>query len=230
MKQRKPTPQRGPSGPNERLHERRRRELIEATMDAVARHGLAGTTVARVAECAGLSVGIINFYFESKSALLLATLQHLVDSFERAWRTAISRAGDDPARQLEALIEVAFDPARCNVRTVSVWNAFWGEASARREYLRVCGDRDVAFRLESQRLIGELAQREPYSHVDPEAATLAFVHLIEWLPEWMLGDERTAFDLDWARSSCRRFLASLFPGEFPGSAGESSAADVPSES
>jgi len=229
MKQRKSSPQRGPSGPNERLHERRRRELIEATMDAVARHGLAGTTVARVAECAGLSVGIINFYFESKSALLLATLQHLVESFERAWRSAISRAGPDPARQLEAFIDVAFDPARCNVRTVSVWNAFWGEASARREYLRVCGDRDAAFRLEARRLITELAQREAHGHVDPEAATLAFVHLIEWLPESMLGDERTAFDLDWARSTCRRFLASLFPGEFPGSAKPLRAEQAPAE-
>jgi len=183
-------------------------------MDSIARYGLGGTTVARVAESAGLSVGIINFYFESKSALLLATLQHLVDSYERAWRGAISRAGDDPARQLEALVDVAFDASLCNVRTVSVWNAFWGETRAREEYLRVCGDRDAAFRAESQRLIAELAAREAHAHVDPEAAMLAFVHLIEWLPDWMLGGDSAAFDLDWARSVCRRFLASLFPGEF----------------
>jgi TetR/AcrR family transcriptional repressor of bet genes len=183
-------------------------------MDAVAAHGLSGTTVARVAGCAGLSVGIIGFYFESKAALLLATLQHLVESYERAWRDAIARAGEDPARQLEALIDAAFDASLCNIRTLGVWNAFWGEANARSEYLRVCGQRDADFRQESHRLISEVAKRGDFAHVDPDAATLAFVHLIEWLPEWMLGAEKDAFDLEWARRTCRRFLASLFPGEF----------------
>ncbi|HEY5656287.1 MAG TPA: TetR/AcrR family transcriptional regulator [Myxococcota bacterium] len=213
MKRRKTTPQRRPGGPNESLHERRRRELIAATMDAIAAHGLGGTTVARVAECAGLSVGIISFYFANKAALLLATLQHLVESYERAWRDAIARAGDDPARQLEALIDATFEASLCNVRTISVWNAFWGEASARSEYLRVCGQRDAEFRQEAHRLISEIAKRGDFSHVDPDATTLAFVHLIEWLPEWMLGDEKQAFDLDWARLTCRRFLSSVFPGQ-----------------
>ena len=214
MKQRKAISRWGPSGPNEGLHERRRRELIAATMETIAAHGLSGTTVARVADCAGLSVGIIGFYFEGKDALLLATLQHLVESYERAWREAIASAEEDPARQLEALIDASFDASLCDVRTVSAWNAFWGEANARSEYLRVCGQRDADFRQESHRLISEVAKRGDFGHVDPDAVTLAFVHLIEWLPEWMLGADEGAFDLEWARLTCRKFLASLFPGEF----------------
>ena len=33
-------------------------------------------------------------------------------------------------------------------------------------------------------------------------------------PEWMLGADEGTFDLEWARLTCRKFLASLFPGEF----------------
>ena len=56
---------------------RRRGQLIQATIESIARHGLSGTTMARVAQAAGLSTGIVNFYFQTKDALLLATLEHV---------------------------------------------------------------------------------------------------------------------------------------------------------
>ncbi|MFB3117890.1 MAG: TetR family transcriptional regulator, partial [Myxococcota bacterium] len=45
---------------------RRRRELIEATIESIARNGLSGTTIAKVAEIANLSAGIVSFYFRTK--------------------------------------------------------------------------------------------------------------------------------------------------------------------
>ena len=53
----------------------RRQQLIDAAMSSIAENGLARTTVARVAEGAGLSQGIMNFYFEGKQALLLAVFR-----------------------------------------------------------------------------------------------------------------------------------------------------------
>ena len=44
----------------------RRQELIDAAITSIAEHGLARTTVARVAEAAGLSQGILSFYFDGK--------------------------------------------------------------------------------------------------------------------------------------------------------------------
>ena len=69
---------------------RRRRELIQATIDSISKHGLSQTTVAKVAEIAGLSAGIVNFYFRTKDALLLATLEHIDLEFERrAWHALV---------------------------------------------------------------------------------------------------------------------------------------------
>lgn len=203
---------RGPIGPNERLHERRRRELIDATIESISVHGLTGTTVARVAERARLSVGIISFYFDNKDALLLASLHHLVENYDRAWRQAVDRAGPKPEQKLEALIDAVFDSELCNVRTVSVWTAFWGEATARREYSRVCGDRDRAFHEESKRLVAEIAARPEFAHVDADAAALGFIHMVESLPEWLLDEDADEFSLASARCSCRGLLSSLFPG------------------
>ena len=43
----------------------RRQQLIEATIDSIAKYGISGTTMTTVTGLAGLSVGIVNFHFFS---------------------------------------------------------------------------------------------------------------------------------------------------------------------
>jgi len=192
---------------------RRRRELIEATIASISQNGLSGTTIAKVAEIANLSAGIVSFYFRTKEALLLATLEHLDLEFENRRLEVLDRAGDDPVRQLEAIIDVNLDPTLCDAGRVAVWAAFWGESQARESYQRVCGARDVS---EEQRLVAlfeQIAARGESDHVDPCALGLAFYHLLSSLPEAVL-DEGRAFDYEQAKQTCRNFLASVFPSEF----------------
>ena len=96
--------------------ETRRQQLIEATIDSLAKRGYAETTMADVADGAGLSRGIVNFHFESKEKLLVATLQYMADEYSVHWRSALQKAGDDPARQLGALVAADFDRSICNRR------------------------------------------------------------------------------------------------------------------
>jgi len=58
---------------------RRREQLIKATINCVAKHGLSATTMAEVTKEAGLSLGIINLHFQSKDKLLLETLKFLIN-------------------------------------------------------------------------------------------------------------------------------------------------------
>src|SRR5512144_3072817 len=74
--------------------ETRRQQLIEATIDSLAKRGYSETTMADVADGAGLSRGIVNFHFESKEKLLVATLQYMADEYSQHWRAALQNAGD----------------------------------------------------------------------------------------------------------------------------------------
>jgi phenylpropionate dioxygenase-like ring-hydroxylating dioxygenase large terminal subunit/AcrR family transcriptional regulator len=192
---------------------RRRRELIEATITSIARHGLSRTTVAKVAKIAGLSTGIVNFYFHSKQALLLATLEHVDREFELRQREALERAGEDPVQLLEAMIEVDFDPEVCDSRRIAVWTAFWGEASGRADYMRVCGARAAAMEQRIVKLFEKIASGGNYPHLDHAALGRAFFHLLSSLPENMLQDD-APFDFEGAKATLRGFLASVFPAEF----------------
>jgi len=123
----------------------RKRQLIDATMDCIDKLGLSQTTLARIAERAGLSQGNVVFHFQSKEALLDQTLRDLDDEYFSNWQSALDAAEANPLSQLCALIKASFAPQICNRKKISVWFAFWGESRSRPKYMRVCGANDKAF-------------------------------------------------------------------------------------
>lgn len=120
----------------------RRQQLIEATIDSLHKRGFSQTTMADVADGAGLSRGIVNFHFESKEKLLLETLRFLSDEYAAHWRGAVNAAGPEPVAQLWALVKADFEPEICSRRKLAAWAAFWGEAKSRQTYRELCGRRD----------------------------------------------------------------------------------------
>ncbi|WP_425299198.1 transcriptional regulator BetI [Pseudaminobacter soli (ex Zhang et al. 2022)] len=192
--------------------ETRRQQLIDATIDSLAKRGYAETTMADVAEGAGLSRGIVNFHFESKEKLLVATLQYMADEYAAHWRAALVKAGEDPARQLGALVAADFDRSICNKRKLAAWCAFWGEAKSRPTYQVLCGARDAAY----QNVIVDLCRRlkeEGGYDFEPFSTALGVSAMLEglWLRLMMGPDEVTR---EAAHASARDVLASIFPRHF----------------
>ncbi len=191
----------------------RRQQLIDAAMSSIAEHGLANTTVSRVAEAAGLSKGIVNFYFENKRALLMATLEYVESEFQRVRRDTKWSAAKTPEAQLDAIIEATFDSAVCNPLYLDVWDIFWGEARARADFNRVCSAYEISQLKETIRLFRKIAEPEQ----ETDALGTAFFHLLEARPETLGRSKR--FDLEGIKHTCRAFLVTVFPTRFPRSAG-----------
>jgi TetR/AcrR family transcriptional repressor of bet genes len=186
----------------------RRQQLIEAAMRSIAKYGLARTTVARVAEEAGLSQGIMNFYFESKQALLLETLEYVESEFQRVRRDKKRSGAKTPEAQLDAIIEATFDPAVCNPLYLDVWDAFWGEARTRADFKRVCSAYETSQLKETIQLFRKLAKPGQ----DATALGTAFFCLLESRPKHIGRSKR--FDLEGIKHTCRAFLATVFPAHF----------------
>lgn len=73
----------------------RREQILTAAFDVAATEGLEGMTIMQVARVAGLSPGLVMFHFKSKRALVLAVLDHLIDT------TTILRVPPEVAAILE---------------------------------------------------------------------------------------------------------------------------------
>ena len=199
---------------------RRRQELIDATITSIAVNGLPATTLSKVTKIAGLSPGLVSFYFASKDDLLLESLRYLAEEYYGAWAEAVRVAGDAPAAKLAAIAEACFAPDLCHPYKVAVWYAFWGEVGARRDYRAICDARDTAFFDAVLECCTAIIADGGYRRLDPRAMTYAFAGLIDGLWQDILFDPET-FDADAARQTARAFLAGAFPQHFdrPGGQG-----------
>jgi TetR/AcrR family transcriptional repressor of bet genes len=190
----------------------RRQQLIEATIECLAEKGYAETTLADVSDRAGLSRGIVNFHFESKENLLIATLQALADEYAQNWRDAVSRAGDRPVDQLLALVQADFARGVTSRRKLAAWCAFWGEAKSRPVYNALCGARDAAYQDLIRNLCRRIAKEGHYSG-DPDVTALTIDALLEglWLRLTLAPND---LSIDRARLAALSHLHDVFPRHF----------------
>ncbi|MET9507882.1 TetR/AcrR family transcriptional regulator [Streptomyces flavidovirens] len=87
-------------------HEERRNQIAEALVRVAGRRGLHAVGMRDVAAEAGVSLRLVQYYFETKEKLLLYGLQHLVGGFGERVAGRLRAAGDSPGPRatIEALL------------------------------------------------------------------------------------------------------------------------------
>ncbi|GAA2895362.1 TetR/AcrR family transcriptional regulator [Pseudonocardia halophobica] len=80
--------------------------ILEASIATMAEHGYHGTSVRDIALRAGLSPAALYHHFPSKQAVLAMIMERGIEALLTRTREALERAGDEPADQLRALVEV----------------------------------------------------------------------------------------------------------------------------
>jgi DNA-binding transcriptional regulator YbjK len=82
-----------------RDQDRRRRELVAATLRVVARRGLSGVRLRDVADEAGITSGAVLYYYENLDELFFAAYERAIERFCRD-REQVVAAMEDPAAAL----------------------------------------------------------------------------------------------------------------------------------
>jgi AcrR family transcriptional regulator len=188
--------------------ETRQQQLIEATIDSLAKRGYSETTMADVADGAGLSRGIVNFHFESKEKLLISTLQFMSDEYANHWNAALEKAGPGAADKIWSLVNADFDRKICTKRKLAAWCAFWGEAKSRPTYQALCGASDQNYQQTFVELCTELKADGGYAY-DAEPMALGVCSMMEGL--WfrlMMNDGLTR---ERALGAAIEYVAAVFP-------------------
>ncbi len=90
-------------------HAERRTEIAQGLVRAAGRQGLHAVGMRDVAAEAGVSLRLVQYYFESKEKLLLFGLRHLADRFGERVTAQVRAAGDTPGPRavIEALLTAA---------------------------------------------------------------------------------------------------------------------------
>ncbi|MFF3217069.1 TetR/AcrR family transcriptional regulator [Streptomyces sp. NPDC002886] len=87
-------------------HEERRTEIAEALIRVAGRRGLHAVGMRDVAAEAGVSLRLVQYYFQTKEKLLFYGLQHLTDRFTARVGARLAAAGPAPGPRatIEALL------------------------------------------------------------------------------------------------------------------------------
>ncbi len=201
--------------PNSRAvaKERRREQLIKATITCVAKRGFSATTLAEVTKEAGLSQGIINLHFQSKNKLLLETLKYLINEYQNIWEKTLEKAGPSPAAKLTALIELDFSKAIADRKKLAVWFAFWGETKSHSTYLKTCAEYDQLYTETEAELFADLIREGNYKNLDPQILATTLDALTDglWLDILLLPNE---VDRNQAKATVMNYLHCIFPKHF----------------
>ena len=193
--------------------ERRRKQLIAATMKCIARKGMSSTSIGDVANEAGLSQGIVNLHFKSKNNLLKETLRHLADDYKMRFAKALESAGPDAASKLLAVMQIDLRPSIINRQKIAVWFAFWGEVKSRPTYRRICDEQDKYYDDVVATLCAEIIDDGNYKDVNARSVAVALTSMTNGMWLSYLINPRT-FDRDEAMTAITDLLRRYFPKHF----------------
>jgi AcrR family transcriptional regulator len=102
----------------------REEELVDATLTCIATHGLRKTTVRKIAETAGVTNGLIRFYFASKDKIIQAAYIRFLNTI---FRTAIDDLeGSDlkGCQRLGGFIRANLSSSIISPDMVALWASF----------------------------------------------------------------------------------------------------------
>jgi AcrR family transcriptional regulator len=81
-----------------------REQIVRAAAESLLENGYAGTSVRSIASLAGVAIGNLQYYFPTKSELLVEAWRHLTARSVEELRTALNRL-TDPIQVLEIGVE-----------------------------------------------------------------------------------------------------------------------------
>lgn len=114
----------------------RRADLIEAAYLTFLEHGLSGMTMARIGERAGMSHGIVNYYFRGKDELLSAVVRRANFAIiaDRARRLRVAQT---PRERLSATIATSFSAELFTTEIARAWVGYYAEIGRRPDFERL---------------------------------------------------------------------------------------------
>jgi TetR/AcrR family transcriptional regulator, transcriptional repressor of bet genes len=192
----------------------RREALIEATLSCLKKYGHEGVSVRRISAEAGVSIGLINHHFPSKSGLIAETYEFLALSLQDELRTRAQNRAASPRDRLSDFFNASFAPQLLDPQLFNVWVVFWSMVAHSRE-IREVHDRTYGkYRSILESLLSELVKSGAAPKLKLRSAAIALSALLDGL--WVeLSLSADNFKPREAIGICEDWVNALCAGAFP---------------
>jgi len=192
----------------------RREALMDATLRCLKQYGHGGVSVRRISAAAGVSIGLINHHFPSKSGLVAMTYEALALSLQDSIRAQAENKAASPRARLSGFFRASFAPELIQPELFNVWLVFWSMVAHSRE-IRAVHDRTYGkYRAILESLLGQLVDSGAAPPFKLRPAAIALSALLDGL--WVeLSLSPTTFKPREAIALCEDWVNGLCSGAFP---------------
>lgn len=166
--------------PRPRVAPERRAAIVRATIRCLARDGYSGLTMKRIAAEAGVSPGILHYYFRDKRAILGRAAATVMADLDRRVATE-ARGARDARGRLRALLRACLEVATESRDFWTVLIELWGEALHDRELARVNRRAYARARRFLAVSVGRGAAAGAFRRVAPDEAAAVILALVDGL-------------------------------------------------
>lgn len=157
------------------IEQLRRQELAVAAYEILQEEGIAGTTLAKVADRAGMSKGIVLHYFKGKDELLEVVMRR-ANSLLRDEVVALMSQATTPRQRIEAIVAGNFSPKFFKPEICNAWLSLCAEVPRNPNFARI--QRAIHARMRSNLLSG---LKHLLSPKKAEAAVIGITAMIDGL-------------------------------------------------
>ncbi len=156
-------------------HATRRRELVQASWDVIAREGIEGITLRKVAAAADCTTGRIAHYFAGRDDLIVSALR-AAHSVAGERMTEIAKTDSNPRERLRRVIYEALPLDAARLREWKVWIAFWAAAASNGDLAKENARRYRQWQALLTKLLADIAGAN-----DAPASALTLVSMVDGL-------------------------------------------------
>jgi TetR/AcrR family transcriptional regulator, transcriptional repressor of bet genes len=192
----------------------RREALVDATLRCLKEYGHEGVSVRRISAAAGVSIGLINHHFPSKSGLVAETYETLALSLQDSIRGAAENRAISPRDRLSGFFRASFAPEIVDPQLFNVWLVFWSMVAHSPE-IRAVHDRTYGkYRAILESLLAQLSHSNAAPQFKLRPAAIALSALLDGL--WVeLSLSPGTFKPREAIALCEDWVSALCNGAFP---------------
>ncbi len=165
---------------NVNIIEVRRNQLTRAAYKVVSRKGYYNFTVRDIAKEAGLSTGLVHYYFKNKDDLLVSVLRVMNENLSYYLAKALEQT-DDPKEKLIIFMDEAFKLVEHEKEYFHVLIDFWTQLNHNERMRKANVKLYQSYRAECSKIIKEGIEKKVFKNVDVNYTATMIVAFVQGL-------------------------------------------------
>ncbi len=172
----------------------RKEQIVKATVDCISKYGYHNFSMQDVARTAGVSKGIIHYYFLNKDELMRFVLEKVSLGLEGQFLKNINKALS-PVDKIKVFIELAFEVVQKTREYYQVSMDFWTQINQKEDVRQIISKHYDVLRGYGQDVIKEGIESGDFKKVDPYEYASYIMGVIDGISlQWLFDHENYNYE------------------------------------